>query len=440
MRRILWFRRDLRVRDNPLLSLKGEVLPIFIFDPAILGELDKDDKRMGFIMHHVQKLKQGLQERGLDLAIFHDTPKRVFETLAPLGFDEVVASGDFDTYATTRDREISHILPFNLLNDTYVFEPEELLKKDGSPYLVFTPFYNAAKERFTPLHVKEYVPATQTLFPYMYAAFDMNSLGFSTPTPATLDPHEALVRFALENYLSTRDFMAQEGTSRLGVHVRFGTLGIRTLLRHLATQKKEGVDTEPFFRQLMFREFYAHLLHHFPHLETQNFRYAFEGIPNAALHQAFCEGKTGVPIVDAGVRELVQTGFMHNRVRMICASFYTKHLLLPWQWGERFFAAHLLDYDRASNALSWQWSAGTGVDPQPYFRIFNPYAQSAKFDKDAAYIKRFLPELRDTPAKTLHDETTLLKGVHVHYPKPIVTHKEAREKALAHFKKHSPST
>lgn len=435
MRRILWFRRDLRVRDNPLLSLQGEVLPLFIFDPAILGELEKDDKRMGFICHHVQKLKQDLQARGLDLAIFYDTPQRVFESLAPLGFDEVVASGDFNTYATARDREISHVLPFRLVKDTYVFEPEELLKKDGTPYLVFTPFYNALKARFTPLHIKKCVSAKQTLFPYMYSTFDMSVLGFSAPTPATLDPHEALARFALERYNQTRDWMAQEGTSGLGVHLRFGTLGIRALLRHLAAQKKEGVNTEPFFRQLMFREFYAHLLHHFPHLETQNFRYAFEGVPNAALHHAFCTAKTGVPIVDAGVRELIQTGFMHNRVRMICASFYTKHLLLPWQWGERFFAAHLLDYDRASNALSWQWSAGTGVDPQPYFRIFNPYAQSAKFDKDAAYIKRFLPELATLPAKTLHEEATLLKGNHANYPKPIVTHKEARAKALAHFAK-----
>ncbi|MBE0495726.1 MAG: deoxyribodipyrimidine photo-lyase [Campylobacterales bacterium] len=435
MRRILWFRRDLRVRDNPLLSFEGEVLPLFIFDPAILDELSKDDKRMGFICHHVQHLKQELQERGLDLAIFYDTPKRVFETLAPLGFDEVVASGDFDTYAMARDREISHLLPFRLVKDTYVFNPDELLKKDGTPYLVFTPFYNAAKERFTPLHVKECVPATQTLFPYMYTAFDKDVLGFNAPTPTTLDPHYALERFALEHYLSARDFMAQEGTSRLGVHLRFGTLGVRELLRHLATQKKEGVNTEPFFRQLMFREFYAHLLFHFPSLETQNFRYSFQGVPDVALHQAFCEGKTGVPIVDAGVRELLQTGFMHNRVRMICTSFYTKHLLLPWQWGERFFAAHLLDYDRASNALSWQWSAGTGVDPQPYFRIFNPYTQSAKFDKDAVYITRFLPELRDTPAKTLHNEAALFESNHATYPKPIVKHKEAREKALAHFER-----
>jgi len=435
MRRILWFRRDLRVSDNPLLSLEGEVLPIFIFDPNILDKLEFDDKRMGFIIHHVKNLKFELQKMGLDLAIFHDRPQNVFENLSKLGFDEVAASGDFDSYALHRDKQISHILPFNLIKDTYIFNPNEMLKTYGSPYLVFTPFYKMVKERFTPLHVKESLHVKQKLFDYEFNDFDFKSLGFRAKLPKFLDPNDCLKKFQVGSYANTRDAIAQDSTSHLGVHLRFGTLGIRELLRHLAKQKQNGAQTEPFFRQLVFREFYAHLLYHFPHLENQNFRYKFAGIPNEDLHQAFCSAKTGVPIVDAGINELLNTGFMHNRVRMIVASFYTKHLLLPWQWGERFFAAHLLDFDMASNALSWQWSAGTGVDPQPYFRIFNPYAQSAKFDKDALYLKRHLPQLSHIEAKNLHNEEALFELLHVNYPKPIVCHKEARIRALEHFKK-----
>lgn len=228
--------------------------------------------------------------------------------------------------------------------------------------------------------------------------------------------------------------MSIRGTSRLGAHLRFGTIGIRELLRYLAKQKKSGLLTEPFFRQLVFRDFYAYLLYHFPYLSSQNFRHPFKGIPNEFLHSIFIKAKTGVPIVDAGIKELLETGFMHNRVRMICASFYTKHLLLPWQWGASFFAKYLLDFDEASNALSWQWSAGTGVDPQPYFRIFNPYAQSAKFDKDGIYIKQFLPNLKNIEAKILHDEEALFAQNLEDYPKPIVVHKESRERALAYFK------
>jgi len=194
------------------------------------------------------------------------------------------------------------------------------------------------------------------------------------------------------------------------------------------------VDTEPFFRQLIFRDFYAYLLFHFPDLATHNHKYRFNGIEDQEKYTAFCEARTGVPVVDAGVRELLQTGFMHNRVRMICASFFTKDLLLPWQWGEKFFAKYLLDYDAASNILSWQWSAGTGIDPQPYFRIFNPYLQSKKFDKEAVYIKKWIPELRSVDAKKLHDENYLLNYTIEGYPKPMVVHKEASQNALAYFK------
>lgn len=433
MRRILWFRRDLRVEDNPLLSLEGEVLPIFIFDTAILSKLSPHDRRVTFIYHAVIALKQKLKERGLNLAVFYGDPIEVFKhLLSQYVFDEVCASGDYDEYALARDRDISHLLPFHALQDTYIFHPDEVLKSDGKPYLVFTPFYNRAKEVFRKTHMIEYQSVQQKLVNFAYDplhritsageatdSLSLEAIGFIPQLLTSYQqysPDEKLARFRskLADYPKNRDFMALEATSGLSTDLRFGTLSIRSLLRWLSEQKKSGIDTEPFFRQLIFREFYAMLLYHFPHLATKNFRYPFYGIENNEYFEAFYTARTGVPIIDAGVRELLESGEMHNRVRMICASFFTKNLLLPWQWGERFFAEHLMDYDASSNILSWQWSAGTGVDPQPYFRIFNPAIQSEKFDKQKDYIHKHLP-----PDYALA---------------PIVDHKASSQKALEYFK------
>lgn len=433
MRRILWFRRDLRVDDNPLLSQEGNVLPIFIFDPEILGSLPKNDRRVTFIFHSLLNLKSALRAQDLDLALFYGNPADVFRWLLKNdSYHDVCASGDYDAYALSRDREISHLLEFTYLHDTYIFKPDEVLKKDKTPYQVFTPFYNCSKTIFNPSHMQEFTPASQTLIDFDYATMHHVDLHQHTTLPISLEsihfeaqsmtdhqkipPHEKLKTFAskLLNYQHDRDYMILDATSSLGTDLRFGTISIRAILRWLVEQKKQGIDTEPFFRQLIFRDFYAMLLYHFPHLETQNFRYPFQGIPNDDYFKAFCTAQTGVPIVDAGIHELLDTGEMHNRIRMICASFFTKNLLLPWQWGESFFAQHLNDYDTSSNILSWQWSAGTGVDPQPYFRIFNPYTQADKFDKDALYQKRHLPS---------------------HYTlAPIVDHKESSKKALEYFK------
>ncbi len=450
MKRILWFRRDLRVEDNPLLSLDGEVLPVFIFDTQILKALPEDDKRVSFIFDRVIKLKKSLQTKGLELKIFWGDPVEIFTLLETEGFDEVVASGDYDAYAKERDIRVSHILHFRYIYDTYIFKPEEILKDDGTPYLVFTPFYNKAKALFSKEHLQEYRFGEHTLYETSYEGItkidedkeeilplDMKSIGFRENLPH-IDQVETKLKALKKNlsiYAQQRDFFEKEVTSHLSIDLRFGTISIRTLLRFLAEQKKRGVDTEPFFRQLIFRDFYAYLLFHFPTLATHNYKYRFNGIDDQEKYSAFCEARTGVPIVDAGVRELLQTGLMHNRVRMICASFFTKDLLLPWQWGESFFAKYLLDYDAASNILSWQWSAGTGIDPQPYFRIFNPYLQSKKFDKEAGYIKKWIPELRSVDAKKLHDESYLLNYSIENYPKPIVVHKEASQDALAYFKK-----
>lgn len=453
MRRILWFRRDLRADDHPLLALEGEVLPIFIFDTTILSALKPHDRRVTFIFNTLIALKKSLQEKGLDLALFYGKPVDVFRYLLSIEkFDEVCASGDYDTYARERDREISHLIEFRYLNDTYIFHPDEVLKNDKTPYLVFTPFYNRVKALFHPEHMGEYKPVPQQLIHFNFNVIHsiegtgykilplvLSSIGFeeqNLPTVLCRSPQEKLSRFAerIADYHHNRDFMALSATSHLSSDLRFGRLSIRTLLRWLSEQKKRGVDTEPFFRELIFREFYAMLLAHFPHLSTTNFRYPFKGVENEPYFNAFCNAKTGVPIVDAGLRELLSTGEMHNRVRMIVASFFTKNLLLPWQWGESFFAEHLNDYDASSNILSWQWSAGTGVDPQPYFRIFNPYTQSAKFDPEGEYIRHWIPELASFSPTILHSESALNAIQHPNYPSPLVNHKESSQKALSYFK------
>lgn len=453
MRRILWFRRDLRVDDNRLLVLGGNVLPIFIFDTTILDSLPPNDRRVTFIFTALMRLKEDLARHGLDLALFYGKPTDIFTwLLTQHSFDEVCASGDYDTYAQERDRDVSHILEFSFLHDTYIFEPEEVLKNDGTPYLVFTPFYNKAKTLFDTKHLEDAPFTNQKLMNFDYSHIHHINHQMDTLLPIILEsigfelqrlsehqqmrPHEKLECFAskLSHYSNDRDIMSLMGTSSLGSDLRFGTISVRALLRWLVERKKEGIDTEPFFRQLIFRDFYAMLLYHFPKLESQNFRYRFKGIENLEAFKAFCTAQTGVPIVDAGVRQLLETGEMHNRVRMICASFLTKNLLLPWQWGEQFFAQHLMDYDASSNILSWQWSAGTGVDPQPYFRIFNPYTQTLRFDKEGVYIKQYLPQVRNVAAKFLSDEAMLTQYALTNYPQPIVNHKESSKKALEHFK------
>lgn len=445
MKRILWFRRDLRVDDNPLLSFDGEVLPIFIFDSTILSKLKPNDKRLTFIFHYVAKLKSDLMACGLNLKLFYGDVQEIFEHLVTLGFEEVVACGDYDSYAKERDKLVSHKLHFRYLQDTYLFRHDEVMKSDGTPYLVFTPFYKKALEVLAHKNVAHAKRGAQVLIPSDYEGifvhakgafqkvpFALESIGFEAQNIAITPPLTKLeaLKKKLSRYQEERDFPALDATSNLGVDLRFGTIGVRRIVREIA-----GLEgSEAFVRQLIFRDFYAYLLFHMPRIERENFKHAFNGIPDEAKFEAFCNAKTGVPIVDAGVRELLETGNIHNRVRMVCASFFTKDLLLPWQWGEAFFAEHLLDFDKASNVLSWQWSAGTGVDPQPYFRVFNPYLQSKKFDSEGVYIKKHLPAFAQVPAKYLHDEAYLFAHAVEGYVKPIVRHKEAAQKAIELFK------
>lgn len=434
MKRILWFRRDLRVDDNKLLSYEGEVLPIFIFDKNILDYLHKDDRRVTFIYHYVLELKHELKQLGLDLKIFYDTPQNVFDLLlGTYDFDEVVASGDYDSYARQRDLEISHKIHFRYLNETYLFKPKEVLKKDGTPYLVFTPYFKEAMKRIEHKDLTKAQIGSMKLLSFSYDQLpSLELMGFEKQKLQIIDPLKKLntMKKNLRVYKEKRDYMMCDVTSHLSVDLRFGTIGIRTVFRELLACK----ESYEFIRELIFREFYAYLLFHFPQLENQNFKYACNGIWDQEKYDRFVQAKTGVPIVDAGIRELLTTGDMHNRVRMIVASFFTKDLLLPWQKGEEFFARHLLDYDKASNVLSWQWSAGTGVDPHPYFRVFNPYLQSKKFDKEGEYIKKYVLELNDVDSKYLHDEV-YLKSIQIqNYPQPIVDHKSAAKIAIEMFK------
>ena len=305
----------------------------------------------------------------------------VFDLLLEEGFDEVVATGDYDSYARGRDLKISHKVHFRYLQDTYIFRHDEVLKADGSPYYVFTPFYKKARVILENKILDKCVVAKHKLVEQNYDGIVrvnekleitklplvIESIGFEKINIDIISPKEKLELFqkSLAKYKEQRDYMMSDVTSKLSVDLRFGTIGVREILRFMFENKH--LDIEPFIRQLIFRDFYAYLLFHLPSLEYQNYKYSFNGIEDEKKLELFSQAKSGVPIVDAGVRELLQTGNMHNRVRMIVASFFVKDLLLPWQWGEAFFAKYLLDYDKASNVLSWQWSAGTGADPQPYF-------------------------------------------------------------------------
>ena len=431
---IFWFRRDLRLHDNAALfhALKEnkKVQCIFIFDKNILDDLkDSKDVRVAFIHDTLSEIKQTLNSYGADLWVFHDTALDAWQKiLSQNNVDKIYFNRDYEPYALNRDQELNILaesmnIDVCTYKDHVVFESHEVLKDDGNPYVVFTPYkrkwmsllesgrlennYDVLKAFKCEDYLSNLNPVDEPM-----AFISLGAMGFEKTNIAI--PSKEVSQSLIKEYGDKRNFPAIHGTSRLGVHYRFGTVSIRE------KAAKAIVLSETYLNELIWRDFYSQILHHFPHIVKESFRKKYDNIDwrnNKEEFEAWCQGKTGYPIVDAGMRELNTTGYMHNRVRMIAASFLTKHLLIDWRWGEAYFAQKLLDYDLASNNGGWQWASGSGTDAAPYFRIFNPWTQQDKFDKHKAYIKNWIPEY-GTPQ----------------YPQPIVDHKEARERCLKTYK------
>lgn len=423
---IFWFRRDLRLNDNVglfhALHEKEEVLPIFIFDSTILNELPKEDARVQFIHEQLEKIQKQLEKKGKSLAVFSGEPKKIFQKLIEENkIKTVYTNHDYEPYARKRDKEVYQLfkendISFKTSKDQVIFEKEEVVKDDGTPYVVYTPYSKKWKEKLQKTKLTQYKSEDklEQIVKHKYPFLSLEDIGFK-PTKIKLPEYNVSEKL-MNNYEETRNFPAIHGTSLLGIHLRFGTVSIREMV-----QKAQAVKNETFLKELIWREFFMQILWHFPKTTTESFKPKYDAIEwrnDEKQFQKWCEGKTGYPFVDAGMRELNATGHMHNRVRMIVASFLCKHLLIDWRWGETYFAQKLLDYEQASNVGNWQWAAGSGVDAAPYFRIFNPTEQIKKFDKDLKYIKKWIPEL-DTSK----------------YPEPIVDHKEARERCLKVYKK-----
>ncbi|MFD2724602.1 cryptochrome/photolyase family protein [Hyunsoonleella rubra] len=424
---IFWFRRDLRLDDNRGLyeALKSDypVLPIFIFDSGILNKLPEDDARVTFIYSTLQAMRRTLQDKcGSSIAIYKGTPLDVFQNLNEhYDIKGVYTNHDYEPYATSRDEHIDNFLKthnssFRTFKDHVIFEKNEVVKSDGTPYVVYTPYMKSWKAKFKSIDLKAY--DTTTHFNNLIKLKDLpnvslETIGFKISSqkiaPYTVTPT------LIQNYEATRNFPAKDATSRLGPHLRFGTVSVRKMVK-----KAIAEQNEIFWQELIWREFFMQILWHFPHTVHKSFKPKYDRIQwrnNETEFKAWCEGKTGYPLVDAGMRQLNVTGFMHNRVRMLTGSFLCKHLLIDWRWGEAYFAEKLHDYEMASNIGNWQWVAGCGVDAAPYFRIFNPTTQIQKFDKNLEYINTWVPDFQELT-----------------YPQPIVEHKFARERCLAVYK------
>ncbi len=425
---IFWFRRDLRLDDNAGLyhALKSgmKVVPLFIFDREILDQLeDKKDRRVEFIYNCVREIYFEFAEMGVAMEIHYDTPAKVFATLLNrYTISAVFANHDYEPYALQRDEKIRQLLSahsayFKTFKDQVIFEKSEVVKDDGKPYTVFTPYSRKWKAALNEFYLSSYPVKKYFCFFHQQKKLEIPSLQSMGFENAGLPfPSKNARKDLIANYSGTRDFPSVNGTSRLGIHLRFGTISIR----ELATKAKALNET--FLNELIWRDFYHMILSQFPAVgEGRTFKPEYEFIEwrnNEEEFQKWCEGQTGYPIVDAGMRELNETGFMHNRVRMITASFLSKHLLIDWRWGEAYFARKLLDFDLAANNGGWQWAAGSGCDAAPYFRIFNPTLQTQRFDKDLNYIKKWVPELSEFS-----------------YPQPIVNHEFARKRCLEVYSK-----
>lgn len=429
---IFWFRRDLRLEDNAglyhALRSNHPVQCIFIFDKNILSKLPEDDARVSYIHQELTRLSKELKEYGASLQCYYGNPKTCWKTICEdFEIEEVFTNRDYEPYAKKRDQDIEKYLLKQKIHlrkykDHIIFESDEVTKDDGLPYTVFTPYKKKWMKK-----MESRMMGKDSYFLSAYPSLKYSSnfhkrkkskiislaeMGFKQSDLEI--PSKEVKRSLIKKYTEQRNFPAINGTSKLGIHFRFGTISIREKARHALALN------ETYLSELVWRDFYSQILDKFPHVVEGPFREKYKNIEwrtDENDFKAWQEGKTGYPMVDAGMRELNATGFMHNRVRMVVASFLTKHLLLPWSWGEAYFAEKLLDFDLASNNGGWQWASGTGTDAAPYFRIFNPASQLAKFDKNLKYIKKWVPEYGTED-----------------YVEPIVDHKFARERCLATYK------
>jgi len=422
---IFWFRRDLRLFDNKglyhALSQHDSVLPLFIFDDVILNELPANDHRVEYIHTVLESMDKKLQELGSGLLVRKGEPLDVFKQLLQVyTIDAVYSNADHEPYGRLRDKEVAGLLQQNgvLLhhfNDQFIMPPGSVLKPDGSPYTVFTPFGKKWKSMLSSNAFEHYPSENLLQKCCQQPAQTFKPLQFYGFVPSSIfSPTINLTPQVVANYQNTRDYPAIEATSRISVGLRFGTLSIRQVAR-MAFEANET-----FLNELIWREFFASVLFHFPHVVHQSFRKEYDNIQwrnNEKEFELWKKGMAGIPLVDAGMRQLLATGYMHNRVRMVVASFLTKHLLIDWRWGEEWFAEKLFDFELSSNNGNWQWSAGTGTDAAPYFRIFNPLAQAVKFDPEAKYMHKWIPEL-GTPQ----------------YPTPMVDLNAARDRCLMAYK------
>ena len=423
---IFWFRRDLRLEDNcglfHALNSDKKVLPIFIFDEDILHKLPCDDARVSFIHQELKNINLQLNKTGSSLAVFHGKPADIFKSLLTnYSIDTVITNHDYEPYAIKRDLEIKELLTskeidFKTYKDQVIFERNEVVKQDGDPYKVYTPYSRKWLEAFHEKGISFY-PSEEKLENFVkddnHPFLSLSDIGF---TVSSIKVASYTVSTELiDQYEETRNFPAKDATSKLGTHLRFGTVSVRKMVK-----KASKSNNITFLKELIWREFFMQILWHFPHTPNKAFKSKYDRIQwrnNEDEFKAWCKGETGYPLVDAGMRELNKTGFMHNRVRMLVGSFLCKHLLIDWRWGEAYFAEKLHDYEMSSNVGNWQWVAGSGVDASPYFRIFNPTTQIKKFDKDLKYIKKWVPEFQELT-----------------YSKEIVEHKYARERCLKVYK------
>ena len=423
---IFWFRRDLRIHDNrglyEALNGSNRVIPIFIYDTEITDKLKKEDPRLTFIENALGGINNAMKRNRCTTGIYRGTPKAIFKKLIrEFPIENVIANHDYEPYALQRDKEIKNLLKekgihFTTFKDQVVFEKNEVIKDDGKPYVVYTPYSRKWIAKFEAEGIDHY-PSEDHLDQFYnerpLPRISLEEMGFKK---SELVPKE--FRFdadLIDQYEETRNFPATDNTSRLGVHLRFGTQSVRQLIAKSAER-----ENPTFLKELIWREFFMQILWHFPHVKDQCFKKQYDRIRyrnDIEEFEKWCKGETGYPLVDAGMRQMNATGFMHNRVRMLVASFLCKHLLIDWRWGEAYFAEKLFDYEMSSNVGNWQWAAGCGVDAAPYFRIFNPHEQIKKFDKKLVYTNQWIEDL-EKPS----------------YPDPIVEHKMARERCLKEYK------